>query len=61
LDTFLRKTGRDFEPDRNIALQVAGVTRKETRELLETIHKRDPFDPAIGRYLGEYRLAAGGW
>jgi hypothetical protein len=50
---------RDFEPDRNIALQVAGVTRKETRELLETIHKRDPFDPAIGRYLGEYRLAAG--
>jgi hypothetical protein len=50
---------RDFESDRNIALQVAGVTRKETRELLETIHKRDPFDPAIGRYLGEYRLAAG--
>lgn len=50
---------RDFEPDRDVAIPVAGVTRKETRELLETIHKRDPFDPAIGRFLGEYRLAAG--
>ena len=50
---------RDFEPDRDVYLAVTHVTRKETRDLLETIHKRDPNNPVIARFLGEYRLAAG--
>lgn len=51
---------RDFEPDRNVHFAYSGTTRKETHELLEKIHKRDPLDPMIGRYLGEFRVAATG-
>lgn len=51
---------KNFEPDRDVAIACAGTTNKETHQLLEKIHKRDPYDPMIARYLGEFRVNATG-
>lgn len=50
---------KNFEPDRDVVVAYSGTTQKETQELLEKIHKRDPVDPVIGRFVGEFREAAG--
>ena len=51
---------RNFEPDRDVAIAYSGTTNKETHQLLEKIHKRDPYDPMIARYLGEFQVNATG-
>ena len=51
---------RNFEPDRDVAIAYSSTTNKETHQLLEKIHKRDPYDPMIARYLGEFLVNATG-
>lgn len=51
---------KNFEPDRDVHIAYSGTPEREIHELLEKIHKRDPFDPMIARYLGEFRVAATG-